>query len=91
MAGFRECQETRIEVAILDLSTHGCAARSAVPQRTGADCWLILPTLESWYARVAWSDGDLFGLDFAAPLHRAVAGMIVDRAGTVTSNCPHSA
>lgn len=80
IAGFRECQKTRLEVEIVDLSTHGCAARSATPQRTGADCWLILPTLESWYAKVAWCDGDLFGLDFAAPLHRAVAEMIIHRA-----------
>jgi hypothetical protein len=80
MAGFRECQQTGIEVEILNLSTHGCAARSAVPQRIGADCWLTLPTLESWYAKVAWCDGDLFGVDFAAPLHRAVAEMIVHRA-----------
>jgi len=67
------------DVDIANLSTHGCAVKAAEPQEVGTRCWIILPTLESWSARVSWSDGALFGLDFSRPLHRAVAEMIVVR------------
>ena len=79
-ASFRESQRKPTGVEIANLSTHGCAVSSAEAQAVGARCWIILPTLESWSARVAWSDGALLGLDFARPLHRAVAEMIVRRA-----------
>ena len=78
-AAFRERQRTRFGVEIVNLSTHGCAARSAVPPTAGAYGWIILPTLESWYANVAWCNGNLFGLDFSEPLHRAVVEMINHR------------
>jgi len=78
-AAFRESQRKPVEVEIANLSTHGCAVKSAEAQEFGARCWIILPTLESWSARVAWSNGELFGLEFSRPLHRAVAEMIVRR------------
>jgi hypothetical protein len=40
----------------------------------------MLPTLESWYARVAWTEAGEAGLDFERPLHEAVTRMIVKRA-----------
>lgn len=79
-AAFRERRRTRFAVEIVDLSTHGCAVKSAASPMAGAYGWIILPTLESWYANVAWCDGNLFGLDFSEPLHRAVAEMIIHRA-----------
>ena len=79
-ATFRERQRTRFDVEIVNLSTHGCAVKSAAPPVAGANGWIILPTLESWYANVAWCNDSLFGLDFSEPLHRAVAEMIIHRA-----------
>jgi hypothetical protein len=78
-AAFRERQRTRLDVEVVNLSTHGCAVMSDETQTVGAHCWITLPTLESWYAAVAWCNGRLFGLDFSEPLHRAVAEMIIHR------------
>ena len=75
----RASQRRRTGVEIANLSTHGCAVKGAETHMVGARCWLILPTLESWDANVAWSSGALFGLDFARPLHRAVAELILRR------------
>jgi hypothetical protein len=79
-AGFRESQRKRVDVEIANLSTRGCAVGSRESQRVGTRCWIILPTLEGWEARVAWSRGAQHGLDFSRPLHPAVAEMIVARA-----------
>lgn len=79
-AAFRLPQRARFEVEILNLSAHGCAIRCETAHDAGAACWAILPTIESWAATVAWSDGSLTGLDFARPLHPAVAEMLVARA-----------
>ena len=78
-AAFRESQRKPVEVRIANLSTHGCAVKSEGPQEVGARCWVILPTLESWDATVAWARGGLLGLAFSRPLHRSVAEMIVRR------------
>ncbi len=78
-AAFRLSQRKPFEVEIANLSTHGCAVKSGEPQTVGDRCWITLPTLESWSARVAWCEGGVFGLDFSRPLHRAVAEMIVER------------
>jgi hypothetical protein len=80
VGGFRQSQRMRVDVEIANLSTRGCAVTSRESQRVGTRCWIILPTLEGWEARVAWSRGTHHGLDFSRPLHRAVAEMIVERA-----------
>jgi hypothetical protein len=67
---------------VADLSTHGCRVRGAGSPLVGSYSWITLPTLESRYARIAWCDGAAAGLDFAEPLHPAVAEMLVQRAAT---------
>lgn len=79
-AKFRARQLTRLDVEVLNFSRFGCAIRGALAPTAGGYCWLTIPTLESWYASVAWQDGNAFGLDFAEPFHAAVADMIVGRA-----------
>ena len=79
-ATFRARELTRFDVEILNFSRLGCAVRYTLAPMAGARCWLTVPTLESWSAKVAWQDGDRFGLDFAEPFHPAVAEMIVARA-----------
>ena len=78
-ASFRESQRKPVEARIVNLSTHGCAVTGAEAQKAGARCWIILPSLESWEAKVAWSDGATCGLDFSRPLHRAVAELVIER------------
>jgi hypothetical protein len=78
-ASFRESQRKPVAAQVANLSPYGCAAKSADTHRVGDRCWIILPTLESWDATIAWSDGALFGLDFARPLHRAVVELVLRR------------
>lgn len=78
-AAFRESQRKPVAVSIANLSTHGCVVRDAGAQAVGARCWIALPSLESWEARVAWSNDTHQGLAFSRPLHRAVAEMFLAR------------
>jgi len=78
-ATFRESQRKPVDVSIANLSTHGCAVRNSGPQAVGTRCWIALPSLESWEARVAWSSDTHHGLAFSRPLHRAVAEMFIAR------------
>jgi hypothetical protein len=78
-AAFRECQRKAVDVTIDNLSTHGCAVRHAGSQVVGARCWIALPSLESWEARIAWASDTHHGLAFSRPLHRAVAEMFIAR------------
>ena len=78
-AAFRESQHKPVDVAIANLSTHGCAVRKVGSAAVGARCWIALPSLESWEARIAWSSDTHHGLVFSRPMHRAVAEMFIAR------------
>ena len=67
-------------VRVENLSTRGCGITGPGALAVGSYCWITLPTLESRYARVAGCDGSAAGLDFADPLHKSVAEMIIQRA-----------
>lgn len=84
-AGLRQRGRIRFDVEVLNLSTFGCGVKSSRPARVGDHSWIMLPTLESWDARLAWSRGNICGLDFTQPLHPAVAEMIVHRANRAPS------
>lgn len=79
-AAFRKSQRKPVGARIANLSTHGCSIEGIEPIPVGERCWIALPTLESWEATVAWSDGPLLGLDFSRPLHRAVTELVIRRA-----------
>ena len=78
-AAFRESQRKPVDVTIDNLSIHGCAVRNAGSQAVGSRCWIALPSLESWEARIAWSSETQHGLAFSRPMHRAVAEMFIAR------------
>jgi hypothetical protein len=80
-AAFRERGRTRLPVQLIDLSPKGCKVKLTGDVVVGSHAWILLPTLESWYARVAWSEAGEAGLDFERPLHAAVTNMIIARAG----------
>ena len=79
-AQFRPRWRRRLCVHVENLSTHGCRIADPGHIVAGTYSWILLPTLESWYARVAWCEGGAAGLDFADPLHSTVADMIIGRA-----------
>jgi hypothetical protein len=87
-AAFREWQSARSDVQVVNFSRYGCAIESKLAPAAGVFCWLKVPTLESWYAKVAWREGDIWGLDFADPFHPAVADMIVRRARSLPGPSP---
>lgn len=78
-AAFRLRWQRRFGVQVENFSTHGCRIAHGGCLIKGTYAWITFPTLESWYARVAWCDGGAAGLDFADPLHKSVADMIVTR------------
>lgn len=78
-AAFRESQRKPVDVMIDNLSIHGCAVSNAGSQEVGSRCWIALPSLESWEARIAWTSDTHHGLAFSRPMHRAVAEMFIAR------------
>ena len=82
--GFRQRGKTRISSKLLDLTTSGCKIKLAENIHAGERVWVTLPTLESWYAKVAWVADGYAGLDFEQPLHPAVADLVVRRAAVWT-------
>ena len=79
-AQFRPRWQRGLCVRVENLSARGCGITGPGTLAVGSYSWITLPTLESRYARVAWCDGSAAGLDFADPLHKSVADMIIQRA-----------
>jgi hypothetical protein len=78
-AQFRPRWHPGSSVRVANLSSYGCGIAGAGQLVVGGYSWIILPTLESQYARIAWCDGKAAGLDFADPLHVSVTDMIIQR------------
>ncbi len=90
----RGCQRTQVQLVaecrrpggrrspqtIVDLTARGCRVQWPEPTQVGTYMWVSLPTLASNYGRVAWCGAGAMGVDFAQPLHPAVAEMILARA-----------
>ena len=71
-ATLREGSRSKMQVRLLDMSTHGCRVQcpSAV---NGDECvWLNIPGLEAQYCRVVWQCHEFIGLEFEKPLAQAV-------------------
>jgi len=71
-ATMREGSRTKVQVRVLDISTHGCRVEctSAVP--VDACVWLSIPGIENQYCRVVWHCQEFVGLEFEKPLSGAV-------------------
>ena len=71
-ATMREGSRTKVQVRVLDISTHGCRVEctSAVP--VDACVWLSIPGIENQYCRVVWHCQEFVGLEFEKPLSAAV-------------------
>ena len=71
-ATIREPGRSRVQVRIIDMSTHGCRieASSGAP----AEAWVLLSVagLESQYCRIVWRAHEFAGLEFASPIAEAV-------------------
>ena len=71
-ATIREPGRSRVQVRVIDMSTHGCRieASSGAP----AEAWVLLSVagLESQYCRIVWRAHEFAGLEFASPIAEAV-------------------
>ena len=63
-ATMREGSRTKVQVSVIDISTHGCKIQctSAVP--VDACVWLSIPGLENQYCRVVWHCQEFVGIEF---------------------------
>jgi hypothetical protein len=68
----REGSRSKVQVRIIDISTHGCRIEcsSAVP--VDANVWLTIPGLENQYCRIVWHCQEFVGVEFEKPLAQAV-------------------
>lgn len=76
-AGLYDNIRPSFDITIVDISTDGCGLETHLELEPGARVWLKLPGLESWAARVAWSNEGRAGLQFDTPLHPAVLDRFV--------------
>jgi hypothetical protein len=76
-ATMREGSRSKVQVRIIDISTHGCRIEctSAVP--VDANVWLTIPGLENQYCRVVWHCQEFVGIEFEKPLAQAVFDRLI--------------
>jgi hypothetical protein len=78
--GLRERGRGGLPIALRNLSRRGCRARLDGAVICGDYVWVRLPTLAGLPGRIAWQEDAEAGIEFHAPLHEAVAAMLVARA-----------
>ena len=71
-ATMREGSKSKVQVSVIDVSTHGCRVQcsSAVP--VDSCVWLSIPGLENQNCRVVWHCQEFVGVEFEKPLAEAV-------------------
>ena len=75
-ARLREPGATIVDAEVVNLSTDGFMAESALKLEPGACVWLKLPGLEPQNSRCAWCEDGKAGFQFATPLHPATVEML---------------
>jgi PilZ domain len=80
-ATMREGSRGKVQVNVIDISTHGCRIQctSAVP--VDANVWLSMPGLENQYCRVIWHCQEFVGIEFEKPLSAAVFDRLLKEQG----------
>ena len=79
-ARLREPGARIADAEVIDLSTDGFKAETALALEPGATVWLKLPGLEPQNSRVVWAEDGKAGFQFAAPLHQATLDLLVSTA-----------
>ena len=81
-AALRERGRSALSAQLLDFSALGCRVDGLISGTGETQVWLKLPGLESLAALRVWSNGNVAGLAFDAPLHPAVAGRFMPAPGS---------
>lgn len=69
-------------VTVIDVSQDGARLRSSLPLRLGQQVWLKIPPADV-FARIRWTDGDVYGVHFDTPLSEAEAARLQARGKVV--------
>jgi hypothetical protein len=72
VATMREGSRGKVQVRVIDISTHGCRIECTSAVAVDACVWLSIPGLENQYCRVVWHCQEFVGLEFEKPLATAV-------------------
>jgi hypothetical protein len=76
-ATMREGSRGKVQVRLIDISTHGCRIECTSTVEADARIWLNIASLESQYCRVVWHCQEFIGLEFEKPLADAVLDRIL--------------
>jgi PilZ domain len=71
-ATMREGSRNKVQVRVIDISTHGCRIECSSSVPVDANVWLSIPGLENQYCGVIWHCQEFVGLEFEKPLAEAV-------------------
>lgn len=71
-ATMREGSRSKVQVRVIDISTHGCRIECSSGVADDTCVWLSIPGLENQYCRVIWHCQEFIGLEFEKPLAAAV-------------------
>jgi hypothetical protein len=78
---FRKPREVGHEVALRNLSRHGCQLSIRERMSTGQLVWVTLPGLESLYGWIRWSSEWQAGVEFHKVMHPAVFDHLAGQLG----------
>lgn len=67
-ATMREGSHTKVQVRVIDISTHGCRIECTSGAAVDSNVWLSIPGLENQYCRVIWHCQEFVGIEFEKPL-----------------------
>lgn len=71
-ATMREGSHTKVQVRVIDISTHGCRIECTSGAAVDSNVWVSIPGLENQYCRVIWHCQEFVGIAFEKPLAEPV-------------------
>jgi hypothetical protein len=71
-ATMREGSRSKVQVRVIDISTHGCRVQCTSAVTNDSQVWLSIAGLENQYCKVIWHCQEFVGLEFEKPLATAV-------------------
>jgi hypothetical protein len=77
-ATMREGSRSKVQVRVIDISTHGCRVDCSSTVNDGTCVWLSIAGLENQYCRVVWHCQEFVGLEFEKPLADAVFQRLIE-------------
>jgi hypothetical protein len=71
-ATMREGSRSKVQVRLIDISTHGCRIECSSTVAVDSWLWLNIAGLESQYCRVVWHCQEFIGIEFENPIAETV-------------------